>query len=382
MNKWWLFPLLLLAACTGSSEPALRSLLAAATGQEIRFYQTDTLQPGFTDSAPLQVGSWNMGEDVLALRYRRNLVGGADQLWVLSKNRLRRYRTTNLGVSSVGTPALAFDNFELPTGQDCSLGYLRLGNLNILLVCPNPSATSTALPTVWRIPLSFDTTAATQLPQPLALSSFPSQISQAQNTVRFTLNPQNEWLVYVSKNNIGSIDPDNFSDTTSQINRVLVNPLLGRTFSDLVFVGNQAWALAPREPNNTLQPPTTLISWAPSATTDPTLRVNDKLIASTFGANDTTSTALSLLGAGFSQYSDTFHFIPSDFFPNGSGFTASVTGLDQYLYLAEGGTNLSTRLWVLDITGNLENLSSQGVRAINDFSFPTVIRSLSFIPVE
>ncbi len=390
MKKLLFLPLILLAACTGSSEPALTALLAVASGQQVLFYQSDTLQPGSQTPIKL-VGTWAIGENLVGLQFRRNLSagGGSDQLWVLSQNRLRRYRSSNFSSSSVGTPTSEFDNFELPTGVDCSLGYLRLGSANLLLVCPNAASGSTALPTVWLIPFVLNTTGLTpaQLPQRLPLETYPAQVALAQNTVRFALVTPSDRLLYLSKTNIGFIDP---ADPTSNSNtfRTLPNTLQGRIFTDLIFSSGQAVALAPRESSSTTQPLTTLINWNLSSSADPALRTSTdpNLTANTFGLADSSSTTLTLLGIGFAQVSDNFRLPPNDL-SNDPGlrsksYTASVAGLDQYLYITEGGPNLIPRLRVIDTTSPIDALTAQGLRTLFELSFPGTIQSLSYIPVE
>ncbi|KGQ21562.1 hypothetical protein [Thermus filiformis] len=116
---------LLLSACTGSQEPPLPALVAAAGGDEVRFYRALDLQR----NAAAPVASWSTpGLQDLAYSpaFRR--------LYLLFPDRVAAYDASGFTEASApeGTPLVQ----GLPSDADCTGGYLRLGQRALLLHCP------------------------------------------------------------------------------------------------------------------------------------------------------------------------------------------------------------------------------------------------------
>ncbi|GGM96226.1 hypothetical protein GCM10007092_07260 [Thermus composti] len=126
MRKLYLLLLLALSACTGSQEPPLPALVAAAGGDEVRFYRALDLQQG----AASPVSTWTTPE-LLDLAYQN----ASRRLFLLFSDRVEAYDASGFTEASVpkGTPSVQ----NLPADVDCTGGYLRLGQHTLLLHCPD-----------------------------------------------------------------------------------------------------------------------------------------------------------------------------------------------------------------------------------------------------
>ncbi|GIW25575.1 hypothetical protein [Meiothermus sp.] len=363
----------LLAACTGSSEQPTPALLAAgvvtlsnnqpSTPAQVRFYQTSTLQPGNFDALRL-VGSWNLDEPIVTLLYRRSLEQGvADQLWVLTPSRLRRYNASNLGVDDVGTPAL--DGFDQALPVDCSRGYLRQGQSNLLLVCP-PAPATPPRPIeeyrAWRIPFT-----ATVLPDPLDF--LDANLVRLSVPVRLTLGPSDQ-LLYLTPSQFGQYD-----FITPPIERPL--NLSASSPTDLIFAGQALGLFDDNDPTTT---DTTLVTWNLGATSEVGLVRDTNIAARQFARG---APPVFVLGTGLARFEGGF-LLPRE---TETGLTRTlryadaVAGLDQFLYLADAS---SPTVRVLDLTVNIASvLTSAGVRTtLLSSNFQERITGLAFIPVE
>ncbi|WP_457637794.1 hypothetical protein [Oceanithermus sp.] len=125
--------LLLLAACTGTSEPPLDILLATGSGNQVVFY------PSGPEEAE-SVGSWDVGEEVVDLLRPP----GESRLWVLTPAHLLAFPLSGGSLKSAPDQTEAEFSFELET--DCSQGRLRSGQEKLLLTCGGGN--------VWTVPLS------------------------------------------------------------------------------------------------------------------------------------------------------------------------------------------------------------------------------------
>jgi hypothetical protein len=137
-----LLPLVLaLAACTGSQEPPLPALVAAGGGGEVRFYRASELQAG---RATL-VATWTT-PDLQDLAY------------------------SNAGFTESAAPQAPPTAAPLPTGVDCTGGYLRLGANRALVHCPSANrAFLFTLPD----PTNLEEADLTGLPPGVRLALFP-----------------------------------------------------------------------------------------------------------------------------------------------------------------------------------------------------------------
>ncbi|WP_018461409.1 hypothetical protein [Thermus oshimai] len=118
----WLLALLL-AACTGSQEPALEALLAAGGEGQVAFYRALDLQRGL--SSP--VATWSapgLQDLAYSQAFRR--------LYLLFPDRLEAYDATGFSLTAVPQTPTA----TLPLPSDCTEGYLRLGQNALLAHCP------------------------------------------------------------------------------------------------------------------------------------------------------------------------------------------------------------------------------------------------------
>lgn len=132
MKKLLLPLLLLLIACTGTSEPPLDLLLATGDGNAVVFYPAGT-----DDAAP--VGSWNLGMEVVDLLR----LEGESRLWVLTPDRLLAYPLSGGTLSS--PPAQSAPGTTLEPTEDCSNGKLVGGATHLLLDCGNGHVWTIAL---------------------------------------------------------------------------------------------------------------------------------------------------------------------------------------------------------------------------------------------
>ncbi|WP_457631152.1 hypothetical protein [Oceanithermus sp.] len=122
MRKALLLSLLLLAACTGTSEPPLDLLLAVGSGDQVVFYPAGTAEAG-------AVGQWSLGAAVVDLLR----LEGESRLWVLTPDRLLAYPLS--GGSLTSPPAAVAPSVSLEIGADCSGGRLEAGSARLLLDC-------------------------------------------------------------------------------------------------------------------------------------------------------------------------------------------------------------------------------------------------------
>lgn len=356
--------LLSLSACTGSSEEPARALLVAGINNpsnntyELRFFQSSTLQPGNLET-PRWVGSWNLDGPIVALLYRRSLGAGNDQLWVLTQSHLRRYSTNNLTLDDVGTPQL--DGFNQALDVDCSGGYLRLGQSNVLLVCP-PAPAAPPRPIeeyrAWIIPFS-----ATALPDPIDFRN--PNLVRLSTPAQFTLGPSDQ-LLYLTPIQFGQYD---FTNPFTE------RPLSLSTSSptDLIFVSGQALGLF--DDND---PTTTLAAWNLGATAEVGLFRDSNIAARRFAQG---APPIFVLGTGLARFEGGFQ-LPREAESGLSRtrrYSTATVGIDQFLYLADQD---NPTLTVFDLTVSMGALTSAGVRFSLLGSSQERIRSLAFIPVE
>jgi len=123
--------LLVLSACSGTSEPPLDLLLAFASGHQIVFYP-----PGKADAA--SVGDWEIGADVVDLARP----AGSSLLWVLTPQQLRAYPIS--GGDLAHAPVLQAPQLSLDLNGDCASGRLRPGENALLVSCGQTG--------VWTVP--------------------------------------------------------------------------------------------------------------------------------------------------------------------------------------------------------------------------------------
>ncbi|MCX7783208.1 MAG: hypothetical protein N2318_06135 [Meiothermus sp.] len=358
-----------LAACTGSSEEPTRALLVAGINNpssntyQIRFFQSSTLQPGNFDP-PRRVGSWDLDEPIVTLLYRRSLQQGVnDQLWVLTPSRLRRYNASNLSVDEGGAPQL--DGFDQALAVDCSRGYLRQGQSNVLLVCP-PAPATPPRPIeeyrAWVIPFT-----ATALPD--SIDFLNPNLVRLTAPVRLTLGP-NDQLLYLTPSQFGQYD--------------FVNPFIERPLSltassptDLIFVNGQALGLF--DDNDPTTTDTTLVAWNLGATSEVGFVRDSNIAARQFARS---APPVFVLGTGLARFEGGFQ-LPRE---SESGllrtrrYSTATVGIDQFLYIAD--LDFPTLL-VIDLTVNIAStLTSAGVRSSSLGTFQERITGLAFIPVE
>ena len=130
MRKLWPLSLALLAlalsACTGSQEPPLPALVAMGGEGEVRFFRARDLQGG----TPNPVGTWTT-PSLQDLAHSQTF----GRLYLLFPDRLEAYSTQ--GFSENGAPQASPTTANLPPGVDCTEGYLRLGQNQLLAHCLN-----------------------------------------------------------------------------------------------------------------------------------------------------------------------------------------------------------------------------------------------------
>nr|WP_279232306.1 hypothetical protein [Thermus albus] len=150
---------LLLGACTGSQEPPLPALVAMGGGGEVRFYRAKDLQ-GSTASP---VTTWNT-PGLQDLAYSN----GFGRLYLLLGDRLEAYPTQGFGGDAAPQPSPTTAN--LPSGVDCTGGYLQLGQNRLLAHCPRASRAF-----LWNLDGSGNLKEAdlTGLPPEVRLALFP-----------------------------------------------------------------------------------------------------------------------------------------------------------------------------------------------------------------
>lgn len=129
MKRLWPLPLallgLILSACTGSQEPPLPALVAMGGEEEVRFFRARELQGG----TPSPVGTWStpgLQDLAFSQAFRR--------LYLLFPDRLEAYSTQGFTEDAVPQPSPTPAAF--PNGVDCTGGYLRLGQNQLLAHCP------------------------------------------------------------------------------------------------------------------------------------------------------------------------------------------------------------------------------------------------------
>ena len=133
MKRLMFLLLVLLTACTGTSEPPLDLLLAIGSGNSVVFYPA-----GVDDAAP--VGSWGIGAEVVDLLRP----SGEPSLWVLTPARLLVYPLSGGSLSAPPSQTSASASLEL--GVDCASGRLIVGEARALVDCRNGS--------VWTVPFA------------------------------------------------------------------------------------------------------------------------------------------------------------------------------------------------------------------------------------
>ncbi|WP_240307657.1 hypothetical protein [Thermus caldifontis] len=116
---------LFLSACTGSQEPPLPALVAMGGGGEVRFFRARELQGG--TATPVE--TWDT-PGLQDLAY----TNASQRLYLLFPDRLEAYPTQ--GFSEGAAPQPSPTTAAFPNGVDCSEGYLRLGQNQLLAHCP------------------------------------------------------------------------------------------------------------------------------------------------------------------------------------------------------------------------------------------------------
>ena len=371
---------LALASCTGSTEEPIRALLAVASNSaiaptyEVIFYRSSTLQPGdFT--TPPQVGKWALDEPIVDIRYQRNLTDPTNnKFWILSKTKLRRYSTTGLSITNVGSPTP--DGFDQALNVDCSKGYLRLGGNQLLVVCPKldgsspPNESLTDLPSAWII---TDINNPTLDPStPLTLTGFGGL---DKIPVRITLTATNQ-LIYLTPGFIGL--GSNITDATTQKSlRALADPprteAVPRELIALTDTSNviRAYGLMASNTSETYG-----LSWDLSGNPVPFRDALTRVTQIAPGAPP-----VMLFGRGLGRLEgNALQLPPQSLISPSIEFSAGVVGLDQFLYITQKDRSI---LWVLDLFGPTKDLTASGIRQINlDTTDQLRGVSLAFIPVE
>ncbi|WP_105317247.1 hypothetical protein [Thermus tenuipuniceus] len=148
-----------LGACTGSQEPPLPALVAMGGGGEVRFYRAQDLQGG--TASPM--GTWST-PGLQDLAYS-NAFGG---LYLLFPDRLEAYSTQGFTEDAIPQPSPTQAAF--PNGVDCTGGYLRLGQNQLLAHCPGAGRAF-----LWNLDASGNLEEAdlTGLPPGVRLALFP-----------------------------------------------------------------------------------------------------------------------------------------------------------------------------------------------------------------
>lgn len=373
---------LALASCTGSTEDPIKALLAVASNSavgstyQIVFYTSATLQPGDFTTPPV-VGTWTFGEPLVDIHYQRNLSDTSNnKLWVLTQTHLRRYSTTGLSTTNVGSPIP--DGFDQALGVDCSKGYLRPGANQLLVVCPRldtsttpPSESLSQLPLAWLI--TDITNPVLDPAAPLTLTGFGGLDTLP---VRLTLTGTNQ-IIYLTPGFIGT--GTNIGDTTARrsLRNLATPPSLDAIPKELTAVTEtsnviRAYGLMSSATNNE----TYGLIWDLSSNPVPFRDTTIKAIQIAPGAPP-----VMLFGRGLGRLeSGAIQLPPVALGLSGPEFSAGVVGLDQFLYIAQKDTSY---LWVLDLFGPTKDLTTSGIRQVNlDTTGQLRGVSLAFIPVE
>jgi hypothetical protein len=405
----------LFTACTGSSEAPLPALLAVAVNRadfsppnsvtspgqryEVRFYPSNPLQPGNVGTGlPPTIPAWNIGEPLVALLYRRDSSGG-EQLWVLTENSLRRYRSDftfdDQGVPQVGTPAereqynqrLQIVSGNTTTPVVCRGGYIRTGTANLLVVCPPQNTADQPIlpPTVWRV--SF-TAANSALSTPIDLSAFVGSLP-----LRLALAPdrrgQTDQLLYLTPRQIGIGFLDTAPNLTEALNLPagLTNP--NTPPSDLIL-SPSGLALALMAPPNTGG--TLLGTWNLQATSNPASVTLETTLAtrlsgirfSSTSAATAGSSPIHVLGQSFARFENNGVQLPPENLNLNLNFTAGLAATDQFLYLTSSSNGTLTVVDLQIPTPNLVNSSFQqnflNIQSISGTNPPPSLPALAFIP--
>ncbi|RTH18942.1 hypothetical protein CSW29_00235 [Thermus scotoductus] len=163
MKKLWPLPLallgLILSACTGSQEPPLPALVAMGGEGEVRFFRARDLQGG----TPNPVGTWTT-PSLQDLAHSQTF----GQLYLLFPDRLEAYSTQGFSETTVPQPSPTQATF--PNDVDCTGGYLRLGQNQLLARCPEAGRAF-----LWSLDASGNLEEAdlTGLPSGVRLALFP-----------------------------------------------------------------------------------------------------------------------------------------------------------------------------------------------------------------
>jgi hypothetical protein len=217
--------LLALASCTGTFEELPPALLVVGTANELRFVEAASIQPG-NDIPPYNlVAQWPIESGVVDLLKPLD----RPELWVLGPSRLVVYSTAGLTATANNFPTpVVLHNLELPA--PCTRGYLRGGQVNLLLVCGSE---------VWLVPYN----------QPVLNKQSTTGLPE---TTLYALGPEDA-VLYLTDNtlSLGLVSP---------IQAAVDNPT-NLTARDLVYepFGGKAYALF-SENFDTLS-----ASWVPAA---------------------------------------------------------------------------------------------------------------------
>ncbi|TFU16567.1 hypothetical protein [Thermus tengchongensis] len=320
---------LFLAACTGSQEPPLPALVAAGGQDQVRFYRAQDLQGGGVNP----VATWST-PGLQDLAYSNAF----QRLYLLFPDRVEAYDTTGFTADAApqGTPSLA----SLPA--DCTGGYLRLGQNQLLAHCP-------AAGRAFLLALS-DLSAL----QEADLTGLPPG-----NGVRLALFPQGtlDLLAYISQQALGYRPALNPTGTPSL--ETPLDPLPSQGPFDLQADRNQG----------------RLLGLAATATEVRLYVLEGNALTSRKVLGDfpqPSRLALDPVGGGVA-YGPGFQVL----FPKDSGpqqpfktYTAGLVGQDGYLYLVQG-----TGLEVYDL------VPSPPLR-VQSLALGFSPQSLAFIPVE
>ncbi|MCL4455592.1 MAG: hypothetical protein M1369_01025 [Deinococcus sp.] len=338
----------LLAACSGSQEVPLPALVAVAGGQEVRFYQASTLTPSSTDPINLaDVWMISPAENVLDMVYMRG------RLFVLTPTRLLRYDTAGLNIAPYDPlnpkPTPAPDVLAFPPGFSCTQGYLKAGEVRLLVDCE----TRRWRPTYTDSGLDNDASPgpANELLHP-ALSSLPAD-------TRFTLGP-NDGLIYFSAGSKWLRFLANPTDlASSPVEKTFNTNVISPVASDVLFKNSKAFFAIEGVGESDF------FSWTPpsGAPTEPVDLSPVK--AGRLAAGEEKVVAFGSQGFaridGASPAKSTSQL----------SYRAGMISIDDFLYLTSG-----TNLYCFDLL-NQNSIGSSRLNAINLNGV-----ALAFIPVQ